>query len=309
VAVPGLSAAGVCVNSDQMKNIFIGLAFSILLITAVCFFLQFSSLIVFYGGVSLVTLVVSFFIRHWSAFLAYLLPVSFFLLWFSVGNTLMLTHALPNMIIAVIFSYFVVRLVTKYRYTQWKWVIGGSYLAVTAAVIIFIIPATVINYAGNPDDQLLKLPKNFPLMAENSDTMDIQEKILVLEFWSSTCIPCLKQVKMISPVYEYYKNSGDVEVVAVNIGSDDYETALQSQLKQQMTMPSFFDGNKLFSEQLDLNLIPVLIIVDKNKHIRWKHVGYYKEEIGILNERIIEEVEKIRQSGVQRDAATIRSLP
>lgn len=291
-----------------MRNLFIGLAFGLLLVAVVGFCLQFSSLIILYIAVSAVTLGVSYFIRHWLALVAYLLPLSLILLWLSLGNGLMFSHALPNMLISALLSYFVVQLIIKYRYTYWKWVAGTVYLGISVIAVWLIIPATVINYAGKADEQLLQLPAKFPVLDTNPDTINIENKVLVLEFWSSTCTPCLWQMKEINPLYQHYKDNRDVEIIAVNIGNDDYETALKSKQRNNFVLPAFFDENKIFSQQINLTEIPVLIIVDKNNRIRWKHTGYFKEERGILNERIINEVEKLRQS-TGGDAATIRSLP
>lgn len=291
-----------------MRNLFIGLAFGLLLVAVASFCLQFSSLIIMNIAVSAVTLGVSYFIRHWLALLAYLLPFTFILLWLSFGNGLMFSHALPNMLISAMMSYFVVQAIIKYRYTYWKWVAGVVYVGLSFIANWLIIPATVINYAGKADEQLLQLPSKFPVLDTNSDTITIDNKVLVLEFWSSTCTPCLWQMKLISPLYTHYKDSKDVEVIAVNIGNDDYETALKTLQRNNFSIPAFYDGNKIFSQQINLTEIPVLIIVDKDKHIRWKHTGYFKEELGIFNERVIKEVEKLRQLPA-KDAATMRSLP
>ncbi|MCA6363557.1 MAG: TlpA family protein disulfide reductase [Bacteroidetes bacterium] len=291
-----------------MRNLFIGLALGLLLVAVVGFCLQFSSLIIMYIAVSAVTLGVSYFIRHWVALVAYLLPFSLILLWLSFANGLMFSYALPNMLVASLLSYFVIQLIRKYRYTYWKWVAATTYLGISFVIIWLVIPASVISYAGKPDEQLLQFPDKFPVLDTKPDTIDVKNKVLVLEFWSSTCTPCLWQMKLISPLYEKYKDSDDVEIIAVNLGNDDYETALKSKLKNNFTIPSFFDENKIFSQQINLTEIPVLIIVDKDKHIRWKHTGYFKEELGIFNERVIKEVEKLRQLPA-KDAATIRSLP
>jgi thiol-disulfide isomerase/thioredoxin len=291
-----------------MRNLFIGLAFGLLLVAVVGFCLQFSSLIIMYIAVSVVTLGVSYFIRHWVALLAYLMPFTLILLWLSFANGLMFSYALPNMLMASLLSYFVVQLISKYRFSFWKWIAGGVYLGISAIIIWLVIPALVLSYAGKPDEQILQFPEKFPVLDTKPDTIQVENKVLVLEFWSSTCTPCLWQMKVISPLYEHYKDHKDVEIIAVNLGNDDYETALKSKLKNKFIIPSFFDENKIFSQQIDLTEIPVLIIVDKDKRIRWKHTGYFKEELGILNQRIIQEVEKLRQAPAS-DAATMRSLP
>ncbi len=106
---------------------------------------------------------------------------------------------------------------------------------------------------------------------------------VLLDFWASWCIPCLKEIPNVKKLYGKYQSKG-LEVIGVSL-DDDKSSWLEAVNKQNLNEwpqilskeqqdKSVFEKDDL-SEIYNFDGIPFYILIDKNGKVieRWEHLG------------------------------------
>lgn len=101
------------------------------------------------------------------------------------------------------------------------------------------------------------------------DLTGLKGKVVLVEFWSTTCGPCIAEMPTVKATYEKFYERG-FEVVAISL--DDKESALRRFIKEkELPWPQHFDGkgweNK-FALQYGIFSIPTMWLVEKRGNLR-----------------------------------------
>lgn len=89
-------------------------------------------------------------------------------------------------------------------------------------------------------------------------------KVLVLNFWFTTCKPCLMEIPELNEVYEKYKSNPEVVFASITFSSEkEVEQLLK---KYPLDYPKVVDAEKICKE-FDIKSYPTNIIIDKNGKI------------------------------------------
>jgi peroxiredoxin len=101
------------------------------------------------------------------------------------------------------------------------------------------------------------------------DLKNLNGKVVLVEFWSTTCGPCIGEMPAVKAAYEKLHPRG-FEVVAISL--DDKETALRRFIKEKdLPWPQHFDGKgweNQFAVQYGIFSIPTMWLVDKRGNLR-----------------------------------------
>ncbi len=101
------------------------------------------------------------------------------------------------------------------------------------------------------------------------DLAKLTGKVVLVEFWSTTCGPCIAEMPAVKAVYEKFHDRG-FEVVAVSL--DDKESALRQFISEKkLPWPQHFDGKgweNQFAVRYGIFSIPTLWLVDKLGNLR-----------------------------------------
>ena len=101
------------------------------------------------------------------------------------------------------------------------------------------------------------------------DLAKLTGKVVLVEFWSATCGPCVAEMPTVKAVYEKLHDRG-FEVVAISL--DDKETALRRFVKEkELPWPQHFDGKgweNRFAVQYGIYSIPTMWLVDRQGNLR-----------------------------------------
>ncbi|WP_377891481.1 redoxin domain-containing protein [Alkalihalobacillus sp. R86527] len=101
---------------------------------------------------------------------------------------------------------------------------------------------------------------------------DYRGKVVFLNFWATWCPPCKAEMPHMQDFYE--ENSDQVEIVAVNITSNDSVASVEEFVKQyHLTFPVLLDLEGEQSEKFATITIPTTYIIDKNGIIKQRLVG------------------------------------
>ena len=111
------------------------------------------------------------------------------------------------------------------------------------------------------------------------DLAQLTGKVVLVEYWSTTCGPCIAELPAVKAAYEKFRERG-FEVVAISI--DDKESALRRFIKEKgLPWPQHFDGkgweNK-FALQYGVFSIPTMWLVDKCGNLRATDVRFDLEQ-------------------------------
>jgi thiol-disulfide isomerase/thioredoxin len=102
-----------------------------------------------------------------------------------------------------------------------------------------------------------------------------KNKIVVLDFWATWCIPCMHEMPYLQKVYENYKNDSNVVFMVINSGAKNtLDDAKGWWGNKKFSFPVYYNTDKDIGDKLGFNLIPATFIIDANNYIRFKTVGF-----------------------------------
>jgi len=101
------------------------------------------------------------------------------------------------------------------------------------------------------------------------DLAKLKGKVVLIEFWSTTCGPCIAELPKLKAAYDKLHDQG-FEVVGISL--DDKESALRRFIKEKdLPWPQHYDGKaweNLFAVRYGIFGIPTAWLVDKRGNLR-----------------------------------------
>lgn len=103
----------------------------------------------------------------------------------------------------------------------------------------------------------------------------IKNKIVVVDYWATWCVPCMKEMPYLEKAYEKYKNNPDVVFMVINSGSKNELSDAQDWWgNRRFSFPVYYNKDREIGEKLGFTVIPATFIVDTKNSIRFKTVGF-----------------------------------
>lgn len=125
---------------------------------------------------------------------------------------------------------------------------------------------------------------------------ELKGKILLLDFWSSSCGSCIEQMAELTRIEAKYKSNDKVKILTINAGyPDTFEKFVKSThtRKYKDKLQMFYDDNKQLSKSLDVNKFPQLYLVDAKGMVR-KHIqGYVPDKEANFISNLTTEIDKL----------------
>lgn len=122
------------------------------------------------------------------------------------------------------------------------------------------------------------------------DTTKMKGKVVLVDFWATTCAPCVAELPRVKAVYDKYHEKG-FEVVGISFDTDSKR--LQRFLKDKgMPWPQYNDGKQFvdnkFGQAFGVTGIPHMLLIDKTGHVRFHNVrvddAFDNKVLVLLNE-------------------------
>ncbi len=152
-------------------------------------------------------------------------------------------------------------------------------------LVILIIPFK--SYCQSYNDFTL------PDLQSNDITLSklLEKGPVMISFWATWCTPCKEEMKRLSSIYEKYKDQG-FTYLAVNQDNQKSISKVKSFINANgYNFPVVLDPDKKIFEAYSGIGMPYSLIIDTNKKIYAKHLGYVTgDEVKIKEE--IEDVLK-----------------
>lgn len=103
----------------------------------------------------------------------------------------------------------------------------------------------------------------------------LSNKIVILNFWATWCVPCMQEMPYMQKVYSKYKDRSDVVFLVTNSGARNTITdAQQWNGRKKYNFPVYFNGDTNLSDKLGFQVIPATYIIDQNGVIQFKLIGF-----------------------------------
>ena len=137
-------------------------------------------------------------------------------------------------------------------------------------LVCFLFYNTAFSQTTIPNTNLTTLDgKSVKIQDEIS-----KEKITILSFWASWCVPCINELDAISEVYEDWQEDFNLELIAIS--TDDART--QKRIRPMVNGKGWpykilLDKNQELKRALNISTIPQIIIL-KDSKIIYIHSGY-----------------------------------
>jgi thiol-disulfide isomerase/thioredoxin len=105
-------------------------------------------------------------------------------------------------------------------------------------------------------------------------------KILVVDFFSTACAPCIAELPELTAVRADLSNNHDIEfvLVASDKGNDTPERFRSFIEKRHIALPLAFDVGGKAHDSFGLRGVPALVVLDRNGKVRLTRTGYNAAE-------------------------------
>lgn len=103
----------------------------------------------------------------------------------------------------------------------------------------------------------------------------LDNKIIVIDFWATWCVPCMEEMPYLQRVYDQYKNNPDVVFMVINSGArNTLENAQQWSGRKKYTFPVYYNTDKEVGEKFGFNIIPATYVIDARNNLQFKSIGF-----------------------------------
>ncbi len=121
------------------------------------------------------------------------------------------------------------------------------------------------------------LAPDFNLPAQSGGEWKLSDhrgKVIVMNFWTVTCRPCIQEMPTIELLADITKDWGDVEVVAVS--TDRNWAEVEAIIPRNSRITSLLDAErKVVTDAFGTKLFPETWVIDKNGLVRFRFDGAF----------------------------------
>lgn len=102
-----------------------------------------------------------------------------------------------------------------------------------------------------------------------------KDKITVLNFWATWCVPCKKELDTIKDLYPEWQEEYDVEFIAISIDNTGSLRKVKPMVTQRgWEYTIYTDEQGDLMRALNFQTVPQTFLLDQNKNIVYSHNGY-----------------------------------
>lgn len=104
------------------------------------------------------------------------------------------------------------------------------------------------------------------------DTRQLKGKVLVINFWFTTCPPCKQERPYLNKIVDDYKSDSNVIFIAIAL---DQKEQLEPYLKNNEFKYNVIPAGKKIADSYKITGYPTQVIVDKEGKVAFHTVSYY----------------------------------
>lgn len=92
-------------------------------------------------------------------------------------------------------------------------------------------------------------------------------EVVVLSFWSSSCVPCWRQLEFLDQTLQTYHSAG-VQIYGVSVDDDQYQARTDG-ARSDLDFALLLDPKKEVSERYVIDNLPMTVLIDRSGTIRY----------------------------------------
>jgi thiol-disulfide isomerase/thioredoxin len=117
--------------------------------------------------------------------------------------------------------------------------------------------------------------------------MHVQKNVVVLNFFATTCIPCIREIPTYNKLAEKYKNKL-VKFIYVNVDTEvSHQKIARFIAKRKIKVPMMMPNQKDAIKKYQVYSLPRIVIIDRQKKIAHEIRGF-KEELNNQLSKLID---------------------
>ena len=111
------------------------------------------------------------------------------------------------------------------------------------------------------------------LQGKKITSQDLRGKVVMINFWATSCTTCVKEMPQMVETYNKYKMDG-LEYIAVAMAYDPPNYVLNFAETRKLPFTVTLDTQGTLAKSFgDVQLTPTTLVVDKNGHVIKRYVG------------------------------------
>ncbi|MFO7897089.1 MAG: DUF6029 family protein [Candidatus Cloacimonadales bacterium] len=144
------------------------------------------------------------------------------------------------------------------------------------AIILFSLLGSTLLWADSDNLATIGQAPDFSLEDFNGNQVSLsqyEDKLILLDFWATWCVPCLKALPHLSDFQEKYAD--DLQVLTVNIDKSRAVSRAKALVKtNDYKFTSLLDTRQEVAGLYNVVNPPRTLLIDSNLNIIWQHDGY-----------------------------------
>ena len=125
------------------------------------------------------------------------------------------------------------------------------------------------------------------------DTISNNDKPIIVSFFATWCKPCNRELSAINEVYDEWQKETGVKLIAISIDQAQYVNKVKPLVDANgWKYEVLLDPNGEVRRAVGAQMIPFVLVLDKNKNIVYKHSGYADGSENELYEKVKEACKK-----------------
>ena len=147
--------------------------------------------------------------------------------------------------------------------------------ALKSMILLFSISAIFFSFIGSSN--VGKFLPNEELKTISGSKVELNSitKPAIISFWSTTCIPCIKELNAINSKYDSWKKEHKLEVYAISTDDARFASRIPAIVnKKQWKFPVYTDQEKKLFKALNIVNNPYTVIVNSSGKIIYEHTSY-----------------------------------
>jgi len=114
----------------------------------------------------------------------------------------------------------------------------------------------------------------------------LRGKVIVLNFWFTSCMPCIAEIPSLNTVFDKYKNYPNVVFIAITFNRKSKVKNFLKYHPMQYTVVPFENPT---CTKFGIKGFPTNIVIDKEGHYQWVSLGGYAN----ISTEIDQQIEKV----------------
>jgi len=126
------------------------------------------------------------------------------------------------------------------------------------------------------------------------------EKVVLLDFGSTGCLPCLATVQDLQALHETYRDK-PVQIFTICVSGLPLDQLKEWVEDMKLTYPVLGDLEFEAAQAYGLEVIPFTVIIDHEGIVRWVHTGHPDDYVDLVTKQFDEWLAKVPAEGSKPD--------